>query len=153
MIPSSNHPACDTIARRRPTAPALYAMLLLATLLLSSCAPVLPPQPGGMRMIDDRLYFGRSIPSGGSVSDAEWERFVGEVILHHFPDGHTVWRAEGAWRDSTGAVVRESSFVLELLHVDDAAVDSAIDTIIAAYKRRFRQEAVLWVRIPAQVRF
>lgn len=104
-------------------------------------------------MIDDRLYFGRSIADGGSVSDAEWERFVGEVILHHFPDGHSVWRAEGAWRDSTGAVVREASFVLELIHPADDAIDSAIDRIIAAYKSRFRQESVLWVRIPAQVRF
>jgi Protein of unknown function (DUF3574) len=128
-------------------------LLLCAALLLGSCATGIPQQTGAHAALSDRLFFGRNIPGGGSVSDADWERFVAETVVPRFPAGHTVWRAEGAWRDSAGAIVREASFVLELVHADDPAVDTAIEALIAAYKTRFRQDAVLWVRTAARIRF
>jgi hypothetical protein len=128
-------------------------LTFLAALLLAGCATSLPRQAGATASIDDRLYFGRNIAGGGAVADADWDRFVVDAIVARFPDGHTVWRADGAWRDSTGAVIREPSFVLELIHPDDRSSDAAIEAIIAAYKKLFHQESVLWVRTPAQVRF
>jgi hypothetical protein len=129
------------------------AWMLCAALLLASCGTAIPRQSGSHEALTDRLYFGRGLADGGSVSDAEWERFVAEAIVPSFPDGHTVWRAEGAWRDSAGQIVREASFVVELIHDDDRALDAGIEMIIASYKLRFHQESVLWVRTPARVRF
>ena len=86
------------------------------------------------------------------VTDSAWAAFVTEIITPRFPAGLTVWPATGQWRDSNGRIRREPSFVLELVlptHTDDT--DRAITGIIAEYKRRFRQEAVLRVRMPAYV--
>ena len=129
----------------------LTAPLLIA-LHLASCAASVPLQQGAHAALCDRLYLGRSIAGGGSVSDADWELFVAGVVVPAFPDGHTVWRAEGAWRGADGSVVREPSFVLELIR-DNGSGDAAIETIINTYKSRFRQESVLWVRAPVWVRF
>ena len=101
----------------------------------------------------DRLYFGRAIPGGGFVSDEDWSAFLRERVTPRFPGGLTVWRAEGQWRDATGSIVRESSFVLELVHADDAASEGAVTAIRAEYRMRFRQEAVLRVIAPVHVQF
>ena len=49
---------------------------------------------------------------------------------------------EGQWREPSGTIVRERSFILELNHADDAAGDQAVLDVIAEYKRRFSQDAV-----------
>jgi hypothetical protein len=94
----------------------------------------------------DRLYMGRSIPGGGTVSDADWKRFVDEVVTPRFPDGLTVFHAEGQWRDGNGVIASESTFVLEITHPGGAAPERALQEVAAEYKRRFRQEAVLHTR-------
>jgi hypothetical protein len=103
--------------------------------------------------ISDRLYFGRSIPGGGSVSDQSWASFVTEVVTPRSPSGLTVWHAEGQWRGSGGAITHEESFVLEVVHPDDAASERAIREITGDHKRRFSQEAVLRVHDHVEVSF
>jgi hypothetical protein len=128
-------------------------LALCAALLLASCGATIPRQSGSAGAIGDRLYFGRSIPGGGSVSDQDWDRFVDEIVVPAFPDGHTVWRADGAWRDPGGRITREATFVLELVHDDAPGHDAAIEAIIAAYKSRFHQQSVMWARSAVSVRF
>jgi len=48
---------------------------------------------------------------------------------------------------------REPSFVLEVVHPAGKEADAAVTAIIAEYKRRFRQEAVLRVVAPARASF
>lgn len=55
--------------------------------------------PAGGTMVADRLFLGRQIPGGGMVSDADWTAFLAEVVTPRFPEGLTVWRAEGQWLD------------------------------------------------------
>jgi hypothetical protein len=130
---------------------------LLFAFVLAGCAPsVRPatPAPAGMdAWVADRLFFGRAIPGGGTVSDEEWAAFLAEVVTPRFPGGLTVWRAEGQWRDAQGGIVREPTFVVELFHPPDAQADAAVEAIAAEYRRRFRQESVLVVRAAAAVRF
>ncbi|MBL8472139.1 MAG: DUF3574 domain-containing protein [Rhodocyclaceae bacterium] len=139
------------IKARAPLA-ALVAALVLAT---PGCAP-LPPDgatPMQARVVE-RLYFGRAIPGGGSVSEDDWSTFVAQEVTPRFPDGLTLLRAEGQWRDAaTGGLVREPTMVLELIHAGDAATDARVAAIAAAYKRRFQQDAVLRVRGTAAVAF
>ena len=50
------------------------------------------------------------------VSEEQWMEFLGGVVTPLFPAGLTSWRVEGQWRDASGAVVREPSYIVELLH-------------------------------------
>lgn len=133
----------------RSPGPYLVVMLFL----FGGCAGRMAVLPGGSAAVLDRLYFGRAMPNGGEVSDDGWRTFLRESITPRFPNGLTYWAADGQWRDSTGLIVRERSFVLELLHDGVPARDSAIGIIIADYRSRFQQEAVLWMRGAVTVRF
>lgn len=100
----------------------------------------------------DRLYFGRSMSCGGVVSDAQWNAFVAQVVTPRFPEGLTIWLADGQWRDDNGRVLREPTFVLEVLHEPAPAAEAAMAEIVATYKRDFCQQSVLWVRDRVDVR-
>jgi hypothetical protein len=117
--------------------------------VLTSCA-----HAGLETSIDDRLYFGRSIPgSEATVTDADWKTFLAEVVTPEFPQGFTVWRTEGQWRNQDGSISREDGFALEVTHADDPKADASIHAIIDAYKKRFRQEAVFHLRDRVEAHF
>jgi len=130
--------------------------LALAWLALgvAACAPLAPAPPAAAQaLVLDRLYFGRSIPGAGVVSDDEWSAFLHDSVTPRFPDGLTVWRAEGQWRDASGSIVREASFVLEIVHAADAAAERNVQSIRDDYRERFRQDAVLRISAPVRVQF
>lgn len=63
---------------------------LATSLLLASCAarqPAPPAAPATALVISDRLFFGRDIPGGGMVSDADWAAFLEEIVTPRFPQG------------------------------------------------------------------
>jgi hypothetical protein len=118
---------------------------VLLVLTLSACAPAVR-SAGLQPVVTERLYFGRNIASTFGVTDSAWAVFVRDVVSDRLPTGFTFWAAEGEWKAPDGRVVREPSFVLEIVHPDrSASADSAIVAIIAEYKRRFSQESVLRV--------
>ena len=108
---------------------------------------------GDTVLVRDVIYFGRHRPDGGTVSDAEWQEFLDQVITPRFPMGLTVVEAKGQWRDLSGAVERERAEVLTVLNRGDSTARRAVEDITTEYKRRFHQEAVLRERTPACVRF
>lgn len=101
----------------------------------------------------DVLYFGRSIPGGGEVDEAAWQRFEHEVLSPAFARGYTVLDARGRWQDATGATIGEDSRVVVLVHGDDRASAKAVRDVAARYKTMFRQEAVLRERSAVCVAF
>jgi hypothetical protein len=101
---------------------------------------------GETATISETLYFGMAKPTGGTVSSEEWAGFLRDVVTPRFPAGLTAWPASGQWRGADGEVVREDSHVLTLLHPQDAASENSVLAIVADYKTRFEQEAVLRVR-------
>lgn len=107
---------------------------------------------GAEPAIVDRLVFGRAIPSGGIVSDDDWTRFLAETVTPRFPEGLTVWHAEGQWTDPGGRLIREPVLILEIVHPAEAAADSSLVAIAQEYRRRFRQDAVLRITTEASVR-
>ena len=134
----------------------LFVGALLAVPGCTAHRPIPPQVPASasfQTLISDRLYFGRSIPGGGVVSDADWDKFLSEVITPRFPAGLSVWRAQGQWRDKNSIIQREESFILDLLHPDDATSEQSVRDIMTDYKVRFRQEAVLRVRDSVGVQF
>lgn len=127
------------------------ATLALFLVLTSACVTV-QPRPSEPALAD-RLFCGLSIPGGGEVTEEEWREFVREEVTPRFPDGLTLWRAEGQWRERDGNIVREPVLVIEILHPYDLALDEEINDIAEAWKRRFRQEAVMRVTSPARLEF
>jgi hypothetical protein len=103
--------------------------------------------------VDDRLFFGRAIPGGGDVTEAQWNTFLAEVVTPRFPDGYTVWRGAGSWKGDDGKVVSEQSSVLEIVHGPDPKIDTKLDEIARAYRQQFNQDAVMRIRTPADMTF
>ena len=101
------------------------------------CASTSAPQ------LRTTLYFGLARPKG-SVSELEWQIFLRNEVTARFPDGLTVWEAEGQWRRPDGVIDHERSKVLLLVHPDTATARAAVQTVIARYRQRFDQESVLW---------
>ena len=136
--------------------------LLVAVFLLgaSSCtktkdqageAP--PPQRAApATWVRTELYFGRSKAGGegGEISDAEWRAFLEKEVTARFPDGLTVLDASGQYRNAKGVIVKERTKLLVLLH-KKAGADGKLGEIIAAYKKKFKQESVLKVQHAVEV--
>ncbi len=115
--------------------------------------PVAACARGDTALVRDVVYFGRNRPGGGSVSDAEWQGFLNQVVTPRFPAGLTVVQATGQWKGQSGVVEQERSEIVTLLHNGDDAARHSVAEIAAEYKRRFQQEAVLRERTPTCARF
>ena len=103
---------------------------------LQTCGSA-PPQ------LRTTLYFGGARPKG-SVSELEWQVFLRDEVTPRFPDGMTVWDAEGQWRESGGKIGHERTKVLLLVHPDTEAAREGIRAVIDRYRKAFEQESVLW---------
>lgn len=135
--------------------PLLSAALLCALTACASLAP-LPIKPGdpsacGERRLD-RVLFGMNSPSG-PVTDGQWQAFLAEVVTPRFPDGLTIYQAQGQWRGASGEIEREDSRAIDLVHTDSAAGRQRVVEIADEYKRRFQQEAVLVISLPTRACF
>src|SRR5437868_14079907 len=105
----------------------LYRFGLLLALTSAACVSL--PRRDGLRDAHlERLYFGRNIGDSAVVSDSAWAAFVRETITTAFPEGATVWDAAGQWRAPDGTVVRERSFVVELLHLVTPDVERRVQS-------------------------
>jgi hypothetical protein len=66
------------------------------------------PQATATSLIQKDLFFGRNIAGGGEVSETEFEQFIDNTITPRFPDGLTVFDADGQFKDSTGTIIENS---------------------------------------------
>jgi len=99
------------------------------------------------------LFFGRSIPGGGMVSDEQWSQFLVEIVTPRFPDGFTILSGSGQYRDKSGKIISEPSKVLVFLYSRKALKKSRvkIEEIRSAYVKKFNQESVLRVDFKSSV--
>jgi hypothetical protein len=134
---------------------------LAVLMLISTCtACVATPAPSvsacrlGEPNVETLLFFGMSKPSGGLVSEREWQAFVAAEIAPRFPEGFSVFDGAGYWRDAaTKRTISEKSKVVVRMHGEGGAADAATGAIIDAYKMRFQQDAVLRVDRPVCAQF
>jgi hypothetical protein len=126
----------------RSAARAAVALLLFP---LCGCASLpLACLPPSRPMMSAELLFGRDIGNRLAVSEAAFAAFVAREITPRFPDGLTVIDARGQWRDlDRGSTVREASKLVKIVFADDQTKRADLDAIAAAYKTRFKQQAVL----------
>ena len=138
-----------------------HLFMVGAVIVIAGCAgrapPGTTPSPscaiGDTVLVRDVLYFGRNRPGGGAVTDEEWQTFLDQVLTPRFPAGLTVVAATGQWKGKSGLVEQERSDVVTVFHSGDEAARRAVMEVVAEYKRRFRQEAVLRERMPTCARF
>src|SRR5258708_4944628 len=132
----------------------IFVVAALVAALLTSCAATgrLTCSNGQQVMISEALYFGTDKPDG-MVTAEDWQSFLNDSVTPRFPKGLSVWRASGQWKSNAGPVVRESSYVLNIVHPDSAATEAPLTEVVNTYKTKFRQEAVLRVRSAASVSF
>jgi len=102
-------------------------------------------QRDGVIMVSDMLYFGTERPTG-SVTPAEWQHFLEAIVTPRFPLGFTSWETTGQWQEPDGRIVRERSYVLQILHPDDQRQDREVEGIVLKYKDMYQQKSVLHVR-------
>ena len=96
------------------------------------------------------LYFGRSIPGGGLVTDEQWEQFLAEIVTPRFPDGFTILKGVGQYREKSGKIISEPSQILVFLYASKSKNESRakIEEIRKEYVKRFKQESVMRVDFP-----
>ncbi|MEZ4685346.1 MAG: DUF3574 domain-containing protein [Bacteroidia bacterium] len=122
----------------------LFVMLLM----VSACSTGLKLRNGSL--VKTELYFGMNIPGGGQVSQGEWAQFLANEVTPRFTEGLTVFQAQGQWMGEDSLIAREQSRVVMLMYAYSDEREKAIQEIMAAYKIRFRQEAVM--RVDSRVR-
>ena len=108
--------------------------------------------PAEKKGVSEYLYFGRSKPAG-TVSEADWSKFLDEVVKPKFPDGLTVIEASGQRRPEGGQSISEDTYILNIIHSDSMVNRSSIEKISEEYKFRFQQNAVLRTRNEVCVTF
>ena len=122
----------------------MHASLIAVIGAVATGACVQTNRPAGLKAAHvERLYFGRNIGDTAVVSDSAWSGFVRSVLTPAFPEGATVWDAAGQWRAPNGDLVRERSFVVELVHLVTPDVEARVQRVMADYKTRFAQQSVL----------
>ena len=99
------------------------------------------------------LVFGRNDGDRLAVTEADWRRFIDEVVTPRYPDGLSIMDVQGQWRAPGGVLVREPSKIVYLV-LDGGPDDPAkIANIRDSYKQRFHQKSVLLVSQKACVSF
>jgi len=133
----------------RPARIAVIILTFVAGVSLGHTATVFGRQPidvgctAASAQLRTTLYFGLARPKG-SVSELEWQVFLRDEVTARFPDGLTVWDADGQWRGAAGTIAHENSKVLLLVHPDTAVARASVLAVIERYRKTFDQESVLW---------
>lgn len=106
------------------------------------------------RFYRTEIYFGRSKPDGGRVSDDDWSDFLANTVTPRFPDGFTALKATGQYRERSGRIISEPSELLVFFYSASSKKESRakIEAIRSAYMKRFNQESVMRADLPRSVR-
>jgi hypothetical protein len=93
-------------------------------------------------MLQATLLFGLN-GGHGRIGTAAWRRFLEREITPRFPDGLTIFDANGQWRDPrTGHIAREPSKIVLIVAPNEPAAYGRLKAIADIYKRRFAQHSV-----------
>jgi hypothetical protein len=119
------------------------ALVVLATPQISAAQELSCPLANEKPMLVTQLFFGLSVKGRGPVTRSEWTAFVRRDVAPRFPDGFTVYEAEGQWLNpASHAVVREKSKVMIVAAEDTAEVRTKITEVSDLYRKAFHQQSV-----------
>ncbi|MFK8907692.1 DUF3574 domain-containing protein [Streptomyces sp. YS-3] len=110
----------------------------------------------GSPHIATHLYFGTGRHQGKPpITDAEFMKFVADVVTPRFPSGLTLQEGRGQWRDKDGDINRERSYELTVLYpvAEARAHDRDIEYIRRLYCTLYELESVGRADVRAQASF
>ncbi len=93
--------------------------------------------------VQTELFFGRSIPAGGEVTEEAFQQFLEEVVTKEFPAGLTVCDAYGQQQDEGAPITKQKTKVVLLVHQKTESNEDAVERVIAAYRQRFGKPQVM----------
>ncbi len=99
------------------------------------------------------IYFGMDIPSGGVISDAQFDEFLKETVTKEFPMGLTAYPAYGQMRNADGSIERQKTEVVVLVHEQTDANKAAVKKVIEAYRAQFDEPQVMRTTSAVDVEF
>jgi len=99
----------------------VLSSVVLASLVGCATTTGSPCGAGAHRAIQELLYFGAETPLGYVTPDNS-AQFLNETVTPRFPEWLSVWQASGQWRSVSGKVIREPSYILNLVHLDDPVI-------------------------------
>jgi len=108
---------------------------LLTSAVLSIAITADPPVGEAAALIEKDLFFERNIPGGGQVSEQQFQSFVDSSITPRFPDGLTIFAADGS----------SPSKVVTIFAEDTLETKTNTSQIAIEYLRQFDQKRVLEV--------
>ena len=126
----------------------LTAAVMVGTFIPAATAADTPKRPAapGEVWVRTELYFGTNKADNQPVTDTEFNDFVAREVTARFPDGLTLLSGYGQFRSSSGAIIREKSFLLILFYPPQTQdANKKVQEIRENYKTAFHQESVLRV--------
>ncbi len=106
------------------------------------------------RMMETHLFFGQSKPSGGSVTETEWNEFKEKYISRVFKEGSTVVNVTGNWYDPDARkLITEPTYQVIYFYKRSDAVSRQIDSLRYWYRSLFQQQSVLRVDKKVKAQF
>ena len=136
-----------------------HLAILSIVIALSTAVDAVPQKtkpiasrPSFTAFLRTELFFGMDKPTGETVSEDEWQKFVADIVTPRFPAGFTVDDALGQYLDGK-TIVREKSKQLILIYPRKfrTASNRKIEEIRKAYIKEFDQKSVLRVDLPTYV--
>ncbi len=103
--------------------------------------------------VQTEIYLGLNIPGDGVVGEADFQRFLEEVVSVEFPLGLTVYDAYGQMLEQDGDIEKQQTKVIILVHMDDDASRQAVERVINAYRERFGGPQAMHTTTPIEVEF
>ena len=130
-----------------------FLALTVAALAMGGCATLKRDVcPAGQEKLRTaQLFFGREAGKQPRLAEAEFRRFVDEELTPRFHDGLTILEGGGQWKGEENKQIRESAKVVLIVLTRSPDQEARIEAARAAYKARFKQEAVMTVTQPACV--
>jgi hypothetical protein len=130
-----------------------FAVLALSVLAVAFVAVTQAQAQAPWRSADTlktEVFFGLRQPDGKSVSEADWSKFLAEVVVPRFPAGLTV--IDGAGRSAgTGEAINPTKVVV-LVHPNVGDSQDKLSQIKAEYRKRFGANAgIFHIDAPARI--
>ncbi len=122
-----------------------FATTIATSAALTIAIALDAPQSIAFSLVQEDLYFGRNIAGIGEVSEGQFQAFVDTTITPRFPDGLTIFNANGQFLNSSGLLVAEPAKVVSLYLENTPDSEVSISEIVGTYRQQFAQESVLQV--------
>ncbi len=131
----------------------LISAAVVAAGLLAVASQGGKPAATGPAWTRSEIFFGRNVPGGGLVSEAQFNEFLKDTVTRFFPLGMTVYDAYGQMKDPAGAIVRQDTRVVLLVHPAGGPEEKALQEIITVYRSRFGKPQVMALQTRTEPRF